>query len=630
MKRLIALILCCLLLCGCGTGAGEETTAHPTEAEATIPAVEPTEPGGSYDPDSLVEEQTGGAVRVYPLEMSQVYAACSMGEDLLIFSGVDSTNLTKLSGNNLYVTAAAHVNAFIHPEEASVQVSARGVSYYCQESCEIVLLDTDLREIDRIPLPEDIVGSPVMTEDRAYVYYCTENSVRELDLETGISRMLKEISYPTQTVETVLLDGSVVCLELVEDGSWTSLYLSTENGGTLWEGPDNVALTSDGDSWYAQWLEGILQAFVYSLDGGEEQMLVPEELDASGNYLADLGYLVTTTVMEDPQVGVVLDCYDLSSGLRISSLTLDNVYYPWCVDGSQETGELYVLAEDVAGTRAIYRWDVAALPTGDETVYSGPHYTLDNPDLAGLADCEAYAADIGSRYGVEILVGFDAVAVQPFDYTLTVEYQVPVLRQQLEKLDALLSVYPEGMLKTAMEATADGILRISIVREILGVSDMDNLDSAGGLCFWMDNNVYIAEAVTTDRGYTLYHELFHALETRLLSNSDACYDWEYLNPKGFEYSYNYSDYLSLDGSEYLEDETRYFIDVYSMTFPTEDRARIMEYAMTEGNEYLFQSEAMQKKLKALCVGIREAYGLKKSPEIFLWEQYLNEPLAPSK
>ena len=36
---------------------------------------------------------------------------------------------------------------------------------------------------------------------------------------------------------------------------------------------------------------------------------------------------------------------------------------------------------------------------------------------------------------------------------------------------------------------------------------------------------------------------------------------------------------------------------------------------------------MQKKLITLCKGIRDAFGLKKSPENFLWEQYLNTPLA---
>ena len=64
------------------------------------------------------------------------------------------------------------------------------------------------------------------------------------------------------------------------------------------------------------------------------------------------------------------------------------------------------------------------------------------------------------------------------------------------------------------------------------------------------------------------------------------------------------------------------MDTYSMSFPKEDRARILERAMEQGNEALFASPAMQAKLSCLCQAIREAYGLKKSPETFRWEQYL--------
>ena len=64
-----------------------------------------------------------------------------------------------------------------------------------------------------------------------------------------------------------------------------------------------------------------------------------------------------------------------------------------------------------------------------------------------------------------------------------------------------------------------------------------------------------------------------------------------------------------------------------MSFPKEDRARIMEFAMTPGNEKLFQTEAMQRKLSTLCLGIRKAFHLTGSPDIFLWEQYLHTPLA---
>ena len=37
---------------------------------------------------------------------------------------------------------------------------------------------------------------------------------------------------------------------------------------------------------------------------------------------------------------------------------------------------------------------------------------------------------------------------------------------------------------------------------------------------------------------------------------------------------------------------------------------------------------MQNKLKLLCQGIREAFGLEAYAEPLIWEQYLDEPLIP--
>ena len=65
-----------------------------------------------------------------------------------------------------------------------------------------------------------------------------------------------------------------------------------------------------------------------------------------------------------------------------------------------------------------------------------------------------------------------------------------------------------------------------------------------------------------------------------------------------------------------------------MSYPKEDRARMMEYAMTPGNESCFETETMQKKLRQLCIGIREAMELEDAADAFLWEQYLKEPIHP--
>ena len=67
-----------------------------------------------------------------------------------------------------------------------------------------------------------------------------------------------------------------------------------------------------------------------------------------------------------------------------------------------------------------------------------------------------------------------------------------------------------------------------------------------------------------------------------------------------------------------------------MSFPTEDRSRLFANAMLEDNSEMFESSAMQKKLRSVCVALREAYDWQKVTEPFPWEQYLSKPIAAKK
>ena len=64
-----------------------------------------------------------------------------------------------------------------------------------------------------------------------------------------------------------------------------------------------------------------------------------------------------------------------------------------------------------------------------------------------------------------------------------------------------------------------------------------------------------------------------------------------------------------------------------MCYAREDRAQIFEYAMQAGNQEVFASDTMQKKLLTVCKGIRDAFGWKKTEGAFPWEQYLEKPLG---
>lgn len=625
MKRIMILMLVCLLLCGCNTEHHDETVP----AETSF--ADPTEPSGCYEPDSEVERKTGGAVRAYPLNMAGNYALACMGGDIVVFSGNMTTTLTKLTGDNLYAVAQKDVGEYIDPLEPSTQITQKGISYFSRQTGDVVLLDTNFKEVARFPAPEGMIGTPVLSENRQMLYYCTGDAIRVLDTSAGISRMLKGIAYPEQSIEGLFLGDSILQCSLFDGASDTrALFISTETGEMLWEGKNDFALTATGDSYYAIIQEGVMQTLVYGQPESDAQMLIPGDLDAKFWFAEALNGVVTVSGTEAADA-TLLAYYDLNYGMRTSSVELTGCGYPGSVIGNGTDGKIYLLCRnDTEGEETIYCWDTEALPSEDETVYTGARYTADHPDTEGLEACRTYAREIEKRYGVRILIGSDAVADQPWDYTMEIEYQVPLIRRDLELLDQALGNYPEGLFKTAAAATPSDVLTICLVRKLQGRPQSGSLDTAEGTQYWVDENAYIALGVGQNTERNLYHEMFHVIETKVLSDCTAYYEWEKLNPEGFEYDYDYAANQNRVDDQYLEDKTRAFIDSYSMSFPKEDRARIMEYAMISGNESFFQSETMQKKLHQLCLGIRQAFDLENVQEEFLWEQYLDTSFAEAE
>lgn len=598
MKKILACILLAVLLCGCAQ-QDVETTGD-TTAHETLAAVEPTEPSGTKVTD-------GGSVPAYDTGIEDAYALAVMGEELVVFSGEDTTTLTRLTGGNRYINASITLNCRITPDMPSVQVNEKGISYYDGEA--LVTLGTGLKEIGRRALPEDMVGEPVASADRGRIYYCKENSLWELTVETGIHRMVKQINEAFSTATALLQNETVLQCQLV---SGEQIFLSTQTGLTLWQGDGSLRVTGQGENWYARVQEGLLTICVYST-GEQIQMLLPRDLRSEGWYLEENSYWITASD---------LCCYDLATGMACSQLALTETVLDVAEDGE---GHIWLLTDG----GMLYCWDPAVLPSGDDTLYSSPRYTLENPDTAGYETLRSYATELETQYGISILYGKDAVAAQSWDFDLTGEFLVPILQEEMEKLSQWLSVIPDGMLRSAVEDTTGGTLYICLVRQITGSAEFGIRDAVGGTQFWDGDDAYVALAAGQSSGEALYHQLYHVLEVRMLSKSNACYEWDALNPKGFAYDYSYVLNQSREDTKWVEDD-RYFVDTYSMSFPMEDRAQIFAHAMLEGQEELFATKAMQNKLLALCKGFRQAYGLSKSSETFLWEQYLETSLAYTK
>ena len=625
MNRKWLVLLLVLLLCGC------RSQQTPKELDGvSVPAIAVTEPTvtvGFYAPESPVEVFTDGAVKAFPLGLDDAVGIRMMGSDILLFSGQESTTLTLLSGEGRYIKAQRQLSCVLSPDDPSVIVDSRGIAYVDQSCRLLTVLDDRLEEIYQTDLPEHS-KTVALSADRRLLYYCTEDALRVLNLESGLDRLLREMAFPGQELTALHCDDTVLqCSAVYTDGSRHTLFIAADTGMLLYECAENIPLWTSGDFYVALHMDGTYPEWLTGSGHSEPQVLVLESEPTLTVPVPQMSAMLTYRREADNTA--LLECYRLDSGCKFAKVILPEIPEPKSIHWEQAGNTLWFLAFDPSsGQDVLYGWSLEDTPVVEEDTYLQPRWSRENPDSEGLAQCSLLARQLSVKHDVHVLIWTDATAVQPWDYTLEAEYQVPLLRRRLEELDTILSCYPEGFLKKAAAATGTGRLSICLVRSINGKPETSALDSAMGLQFWdKEARAYLAITVGPDMAQHLYHELFHIIDSRVLSTCNAYDDWKKLNPKGFSYDVGYIADRSDEGQTYLNQKNRYFIDLYAMSYPKEDRARIMEYAMLDGQAALFQSAPMQAKLRKLCQGIRVAFGLEQESVNYRWEQYLDQPLA---
>lgn len=606
MKRMLPLLLACLLLLGCGQGMPAEETDNVLPS-ASAPATD------SFPPVTEIQEESQG-LQTYLLPLANAYSLKAWGSRLLLLSGDSTTTLTLLQTRDLAITASLTLDFYLDAHDPGLQLGMEHLSYYDPAAGQTVVLDETLKEISHIRAPEGLVGSPLLSSDRNTLYYCTATAIRSWNLETGIRRMVKALSYEYQALTGLHQNDSVVQCTIQNGGQIQSLFVDVDNGRLQKQVDGQVSLTTQDGSFYASFPTGGVQSMVFAESAGTAQLLLSEDPGAQGQFLPQLRGAVFVSTL--PEAETTLTYCDLTSGARYEPAILGAARVPLAITGLE--GSVYLLSyRPDYGRSAVTRWEISVL-TANGTARISPYST--EPDTAALAQCQQTARKIGDKYGLQVLVWKDATAVQPWDYDLEPEYQVGVIQRELELLDARLSQYPQAILTaTASHFTS---LNLCLVRQLTGTAESGSLERVNGLQFFDDGSAYVVLAVGRYSDHELYHELFHVMETHILSQSAAFDRWEEQNPSGFSYDYSYRTNAQRDSGVYLSKGNRAFIDTYSMSYPSEDRARIMEYAMLPGNASLFQEPILQAKLATLCKGIRDAYGLKKSTETYHWEQYL--------
>ena len=616
MKQILTALLC-LLLVGC---APKTDTPSPKAA----PETQATEQKYSlYDPNHPMEKAHPSEVRAYPLTLRNVHGIRAWGADVLTLSGNNSTTLTRYTGDDLLEDSSLTVDFSLFQDDPSLQIHGNSISFFDPRQQATLILDQNFREIRRIAAPPSLSGKPILSADADTLYYCTAWAVMAWDLNSGVRRTVKEASYDNLELSALHCQDQILECTVTDGNDVTTLLISSDNGIELEELSGRAQLHAGKAGYFSAIADGYHTLMIFGRYDTAPELLLPQLHPDQQYYLKEDHAVITIASMQSENR---LDYYDLDTGILRASLALDKLQTPRSIVSSSDHS-LYILTYDPdADCDILYRWDKPQQSANPDNspIYTSSYCGAESPDTEALAQCREYAQRLGDKYGISVQVWEDACAVQPWDYRFTGEYLAPVLLKELELLDQRLALYPDGVIeKTA--AHFEG-LTICLVRNITGTPESGSLSSATGIQFFLENHAYVVITTGKYSEQALYHELYHVMDTHVLTRSSALDQWEDFNPADFSYSGSYQP--SADTEVYLQGQTQAFVDSYSMSYPKEDRARILEHAMLQGNAELFRSEYMQRKLTALCKGIREAYGLKKLTEVLPWEQYLITPLTP--
>ena len=579
MKRWMSLVLLLLLLSGCGIAdtSDNQTTAPTTPKESELP------------------------LAAYDLPMEGCTAIIPMGDEPLLLW---QDGMARLSGKTGRVLAQADIGV---DEQDVLYAGSDGVIYY-EENC-LRYLDDSLQQLRYIRLEDGVLGSVHLTEDQSTLYYCTHEGIREMDLTSGVVRTICHRVGDWLGVTQSFCNSTVLQCPIEENGQVRTLYFSTASGEMLRETEDLVFLDAEADLYFCSLQQGDVSQYFYGW-GSDQPRFFHGGQDGEIYPLLNCALAVTA---ESANSGVSLNCFNLRTGKRIAAIG---------ETGVAQIDAIAYLNEKIyfTGGQRLYCWNPAKTPVEDHTNYMSFRYTREDPDELGMQRHVDTAKMLEELYGINIVLWEDVYDAAPNGYEFVGEYIPEQYDAAMTALKTALGQFPEQIFRKVADWTDSKELNIVLVREII-TDEKDSHPNADGIQYLLNGDAYIALELQEDVERSFYHWMGHILDIHVLSNSKKLYEWEKVNPNGFSYENEYTYAADKNSSKFLSGSRKYFIDAFSTSFPVEDRATIFEYAITSGNEEMFESKYMQVKLRRICDGIRDAFGLKL--EDYPWEQYLN-------
>ena len=611
MKRLLIVLLMLLLLVGCGreeilpTDAPTEPTEVVEVTEPPIPWVE--EKGMAWDQEGILKEM--------PLTIPDgmhYTATMDFDGDLLLWSIDDHLEqcmlemvLVELDDGSVVATRDVPVSEFVSPQCLGDMI------YICDGVGGLVTaLNKELQTTEQWEI-EPTDGSLNMGGNGILYHSTSEEHLMAININTGETAPVLE---GDPSVGWVSISGSTMVIRcyLPDTGAPDFATLDLMTGTYTYAGAPRTAGSASkvGDTWMYEYYGEEYSYELYTA-GAEPRRIVPE---SSMITLLKEGYLLNTS----------------ADNTTLSLHALDGSVISACKVAEREMGYIdsrmiwneanngyFLILRNYGDTARLLFWDVS------KTIEQEALTLEDIPEPEEYQQrLQERAAELGKKYGVNILVGEQCdTQFDEFSATLATDYEQ--VNQALGVLDRALAVYPEGFLRQLRYDTVYGI-NIHLIRDLQ--ADGSGRTGGGYAAFtqiqW--ENALMVVDIEDSSEQTYYHEISHIIDKYLEwdagQRSDALYSedgWADLNPGwfgGYTYDYSWEQNLSADGA---------FIDGYATITPTEDRARVMEYAMLEWASYNFQQGTILfRKLDYYARCIRDAFDTTGWTGAPLWEQHL--------
>ena len=208
--------------------------------------------------------------------------------------------------------------------------------------------------------------------------------------------------------------------------------------------------------------------------------------------------------------------------------------------------------------------------------YDFKEYTIDEYSSLIEKELNDEVNKVKEKYNVNLYIKDSAIIMFP-DFLANKCDDSESIYSSIKMMESILDKFPKDFFDSLYENSDKG-LNVYLTGELRPMDAKTQYTTPSAYTSYYKKMYLIAIDITqSGLESNMCHELMHSIENKLNNMGEYFTDWYKLNPKKYDYSYSYK---VINRLEYTIGETSdnnvYFVDYYSHTFPTEDKARVFE------------------------------------------------------